>query len=52
VRVCAHPPNNIWRGPAPGAKPGTAPQRTQSDSMPPQIELHDPTRVLADRPKT
>ena len=39
--------NVIWRVIAPGAEPAAAPQRLQSDRMPPQIELRgDPRRAF------
>jgi glucose/arabinose dehydrogenase len=39
--------NIVWRVTAPGAPPAAAPQRAQSDRMPPQIELRgDPRRVF------
>jgi glucose/arabinose dehydrogenase len=39
--------NIIWRITAPGAAPGSVPQRTQSERMPAQTELHgDPRRAF------
>jgi glucose/arabinose dehydrogenase len=39
--------NIVWRVTAPGAPPAVAPQRAQSERMPPQIELHgDPRRAF------